>query len=422
MPRLSERALVKRDLENMAVDLEDYSEIAEEIGLGPEFQYLSEIVAAARLKLESTRYLVDRAYRRKGRRLFAAILSGQDTEYPVTDEEFLFHYRMTRQDFSNLLELLEEHPVFQSKPRQAPPAHQILVLLKYLGTQGNQASNKSLGKHFGIGSGTAQLFRERALCALLSLKSQAVFWPGEEERKIISNRIMRKYLFPYCVGFADGTLLPLAFRPTIHGENYLDRKRQYSLTMLIVCDEEGRILYFHLGWPGSVHDNRVWRNCRLYRERDLCFGQHEYLLGDSAYNPSLVMIPAFKSPAGGFLDHNKSVFNDLLKKPRVKTEHTIGLLKGRFPFLRDIRIRIRRKSDVDNIFKYVVGAVILHNLLTRNDGQYEEDWIDNNEFASIDDDEGMCELLNEGAGENGDRRQALMVYLAGQDEVRDRFN
>ena len=111
------------------------------------------------------------------------------------------------------------------------------------------------------------------------------------------------------------------------------------------------------------------------------------------------MIPAFKSPAGGFLDHNKSVFNDLLKKPRVKTEHTIGLLKGRFPFLRDIRIRIRRKSDVDNIFKYVVGAVILHNLLTRNDGQYEEDWIDNNEFASIDDDEGMCELLNEGAGD-----------------------
>ena len=79
-------------------------------------------------------------------------------------------------------------------------------------------------------------------------------------------------------------------------------------------------------------------------------------------------------------------------------------------------------SDVDNIFKYVVGAVILHNLLTSNDGQYEEDWIDNNEFASIDDDEGMCELLNEGAGENGDRRQALMVYLAGQDEVRDRFN
>ena len=50
MPRLSERALVKRDLENIAVDVEDYSEIAEEIGLGPEFQYLSEIVAAARLR------------------------------------------------------------------------------------------------------------------------------------------------------------------------------------------------------------------------------------------------------------------------------------------------------------------------------------------------------------------------------------
>ena len=229
------------------------------------------------------------------------------------------------------------------------------------------------------------------------------------------------YYFPNCVGIADGTLLPLAFRPALHGENYLDRKRRYSLTMLVVCDDQCRILYIHLGWPGSVHDNRVWRNSILFRKPEKYFGRYEYLLGDSAYNPSLTMIPAFKAPGGGFLDHNRSAFNDLLKKPRVKSEHTIGLLKGRFPFLRDIRICIRRKGDLQKIINYVRGTVILHNLLTKTGGRYDDDWIDTTEFAGIDDDEGMSELLDPRHGENGERRDRIMAYFAETDEVRDRF-
>jgi hypothetical protein len=181
--------------------------------------------------------LLDRKHCGKSGHRFDAIISGEDTEYPVRDNEFLFHYRMTRHDFSELVTLLE-NPVFHSSSRQAPPAHQILVLLKYLGTQGNQANNRSLGGHFGIGSGTAQLYRDRALLALLSLQSQAYFWPDEEERKIISQRIRKIYNFPDCVGFADGTLLPLAFCPRLNGENYLDRKRRYSLNMLVVCDDK----------------------------------------------------------------------------------------------------------------------------------------------------------------------------------------
>ena len=95
------------------------------------------------------------------------------------------------------------------------------------------------------------------------------------------------------------------------------------------------------------------------------------------------MIPAFKAPGGGFLDHNRSAFNDILKKPRVKSEHTIGLLKGHFPFLCDIRICIHRKGDLQKS----PNTVILHNLLKKTGGRYDEYWIDTTEFAGIDDDE-----------------------------------
>jgi hypothetical protein len=55
------------------------------------------------------------------------------------------------------------------------------------------------------------------------------------------------------------------------------------------------------------------------------------------------MIPPFKAPRGDFLDENKSAFNDLLTASRVNVEHAIGLLKGRFPFLRDIRKKTMSK-------------------------------------------------------------------------------
>jgi nuclease HARBI1 len=176
-----------------------------------------------------------------------------------------------------------------------------------------------------------------------------------------------------CIGLIDGTLLPLATRPLLHGENYLSRKKFYAIVMLVVCDDLGRILYYHVGWPGSVHDNRVWRNCKLNRKRADFFSKKQYLLGDSAFTASQVMVPPFKSTAGSSLSRNKSCFNTYLSKPRVKSEHCIGILKGRFPFLRQIRLGLGSKEDLDRIIDHVRGAVVLYNFLLSEED--DESWI-----------------------------------------------
>jgi hypothetical protein len=165
--------------------------------------------------------------------------------------------------------LIKDHEVFQrvnSDSRGAAPKpaeHQLLVLLRYYGTEGNACTSVAIAGFFGIASGAVDNCREAALTAVLSLEPQTYFWPDEDERKQIAKRIKDKYLFPHCVGFIDGTLLPLSSRPLIHGENYLSRKKFYAVVMLVVCDDIGQILYYHVGWPGSVHDNRVWRNSLL---------------------------------------------------------------------------------------------------------------------------------------------------------------
>lgn len=188
MPRLSERARVQRDLNKLAEELDDVLLASTSLRFRPvPIVRFAQCVDAVRTQLQSSRYLLDRKHRGKSARRFDAIISGEDTEYPVKDNEFLFHYRMTRHDFSELVKLLKENPVFHSSRRQAPPAHQILVLLKYLGTEGNQANNRGLGGHFGIGSGTAQLYRDRALLALLSLQSQRIFGPTKKSERLSAN-------------------------------------------------------------------------------------------------------------------------------------------------------------------------------------------------------------------------------------------
>ena len=222
----------------------------------------------------------------------------------------------------------------------------------------------------------------------------------------MSARIQEKYLFPNCVGFIDGTLLPLSSRPLLHGENYLSRKKYYAIVMLVVNDDDARILYYHIGWPGSVHDNRVWRTCKLCTNSESFFSPKEYLLGDSAFTASSVMVPPFKATSGAVLQPNQVAFNTLLAKPRVKAEHCIGILKGRFPLLKGIRMLIGNRLHMERIIAFVRGAVVLHNFLI--DEPVEASWID------IDADDEAEPEPNRSSGNEPDyrRRQELLYYLS----------
>ena len=66
--------------------------------------------------------------------------------------------------------------------------------------------------------------------------------------------------FVHCIGLIDGTLFPLAFTPTLIGEDYYTRKGDYAIKGLVICDDAVWTTWIEVGWSGSVHDNRVWSN------------------------------------------------------------------------------------------------------------------------------------------------------------------
>ena len=102
--------------------------------------------------------------------------------------------------FRYVLDLFSNHPVFYSKKKwMAPAAHQLMVFLKYVGTEGTGASNSNQRATFGVGCGTASLYRKRVTKAIRELRSEYIKWPDSEKRKTISREINAKYDFHHCV-------------------------------------------------------------------------------------------------------------------------------------------------------------------------------------------------------------------------------
>ena len=124
------------------------------------------------------------------------------------------------------------------------------------------------------------------------------------------------------------------------------------------------------------------------------------------------MIPPFKAHAGSFVSANQEAFNTLLSKVRVKSEHCIGILKGRFPFLKGIRMLLGNKLHMNKIIKYVQGCVVIHNYLVSE--PVDSDWLLHEEGIDDLEPESAATTSNE---PDYSRRQELLYYLSELEET-----
>eukprot|EP00180_Rhodochaete_pulchella_P002428 Plantae.Rhodophyta-Rhodochaete_pulchella.ctg3716.p1 GENE.Plantae.Rhodophyta-Rhodochaete_pulchella.ctg3716~~Plantae.Rhodophyta-Rhodochaete_pulchella.ctg3716.p1 ORF type:complete len:118 (-),score=17.05 Plantae.Rhodophyta-Rhodochaete_pulchella.ctg3716:111-464(-) len=117
------------------------------------------------------------------------------------------------------------------------------------------------------------------------------------------------------------------------------------MNALITNDLQERIINVVLGFPGSVHDARVLRAARFMRPEydSLHFDGSQFGLGDAAVKPSLRMITPYKKPLSN--ETENSDFNSRLSSLRISSEHTIGILKGRFQSLKELRTALGASRD-----------------------------------------------------------------------------
>jgi len=239
---------------------------------------------------------------------------------------------------------------------------QLAVYLKMLGSSGNASSPRAISELLRISVGSFYIAIKRIRELILCLKSEALFWPGISERNQISQRIANQYKLPGCIGSIDGTLFRFASRPAIsNAEDYFDRKSGYILNAIVINDDKRRIRHIQLGWPGSVHDQRAHESSEVVRHSENFFRhRQDYLTGDSAFTPSMMVIPVFKKPKGSSLTEIQEAFNRQISIWRVSSEHTIGILKGRFQWLKAIGSMFRNNDDLKKIIHTILTAVILN--------------------------------------------------------------
>jgi len=150
----------------------------------------------------------------------------------LTADEFLSHFSMDCSCVMQLNSLVEGNQEF----RRSSMLH-IMVLLKFLGSYGNEAALENLGLMLGISKGAVNNYVRQACNAILKHLEQVIKWPSIEEQWNISGRIRKARGFVNCIGLIDGTLFPLAFAPMVNREDYYTRKGNYAIRGLVICDD-----------------------------------------------------------------------------------------------------------------------------------------------------------------------------------------
>ena len=149
--------------------------------------------------------------------------------------------------------------------RALPVEKQIAITLWRLGTN---IEYRSLSHLFGVGLSTVCVCVNDVCRAIVAhLTARYISIPSEERLRSIVDGFMAKCGIPQCVGAIDSTHVPI-IAPTENPLDYFNRKGYHSIVVQGLVDHEYRFLDVYAGWPGSVHDARVFVNSSLFSKCD----------------------------------------------------------------------------------------------------------------------------------------------------------
>jgi len=233
---------------------------------------------------------------------------------------------------------------------------QVLILLYYLCTQ---STEYQIAQIFGISDSTVYKCIARLIDILYEdCQSALIRWPAGDRMLQVVQAFKGKRDISGIIGAIDGSHIAINC-PDENACDYVNRKGFHSVVLQAVCDSD---LYFtdvYVGWPGSVHDARVYRNSPLCESLEtdperLC-PNGLFLLGDAAYPLTCQLMTPIKDT--GSLTNSDTYHNFCHSSSRMVIERAFGLLKGRFRRLKFVNV-----VDAQKRVRLIVVACMLHNV------------------------------------------------------------
>ncbi|XP_046571000.1 putative nuclease HARBI1 [Haliotis rubra] len=160
------------------------------------------------------------------------------------------------------------------------------------------------------------------------------------------------------------------------------------MQLQVVCDAKLQFTDIYVGWPGSVHDCRVFKNSPLRRKLEQGYLPPDFhLIGDSAYPLAPYIMVPFKD--NGHVSLAEKKFNKCHASTRVDVERAIGLLKCKFRRLKYLDMQL-----TEEMCNFIVAACVLHNFILMRE-MFHDDIIgdDDHQADELIDEEALLEGL-----------------------------
>lgn len=296
-----------------------------------------------------------------------------------TNRDWIENFRMGKDTFSYLCQQLcsslrRQDTVLR---RAISVEKRVAVTLWCLATP---CEYRTVAHLFGIARSTVcEIVKETCTLIVATLLHKYIRFPTGEKLDELVSTFKSKWGVPQCIGAIDGCHIPIA-SPANSRTDYYNRKGWYSMILQGVVDHSYCFIDINVGWPGSVHDARVFSHssiCKkmtegtLVPDRSISINNTLvplYLIGDSAYPLQAWLMKPFTH--GTVLTSQQKTFNYRICRARIVVENAYGRLKARWR-----RLMKRNDMHIENIPNIITAACILHNICEIHKESFSESWL-----------------------------------------------
>ncbi|XP_030852506.1 putative nuclease HARBI1 [Strongylocentrotus purpuratus] len=261
-------------------------------------------------------------------------------------------YRFSRRGIMLLLNTLAPR-----LDRETSRSHAIdgrLQLLTALRFYASGTVHHNHGDHHGVSKASASRIVRRVNRVLIRMKHDIIRFPTTPAEVAASQAdFFAVSGMPRVVSAVDCTHVLL--RGARYGDDayiYVNRKRQKSINVQLMCTTRFKITNVVARWPGSTHDSRILTHSNI--AADFEAGRKEgVIIGDSGYPLKPWLITPIQNPQ----TPAEYAYNRAHPRTRVFIEQVNGQIKAKFPCLA-VGLRVAPKHAC----RTIVACAVLFNM------------------------------------------------------------